>query len=97
MFARTPQDFGLLIRARRRELGLEQRELAERVGVSRQWIVDVEKGKPRAELRLVLRTLSALELDVDVSPRDPSPKPAPNPAWNVDLDDVLNRARGKTE
>jgi HTH-type transcriptional regulator/antitoxin HipB len=65
--ARTPVDVGLMIRARRKQLELDQRTLAERIGVSRQWLVEVEKGKPRAELGLVLRALTALGLDVDIS------------------------------
>jgi HTH-type transcriptional regulator / antitoxin HipB len=58
----NPTDLGLAIRDRRRKLGLGQRELADRVGVSRQWIVEVEHGKARAEVGLVLRTLQALEI-----------------------------------
>lgn len=43
-------------------MGLDQAELARRVGVTRQWVIDIEKGKPRAELGLVMRALHALEL-----------------------------------
>lgn len=50
MRIRTPVDLGALIRDRRTKLGLDQRSLAKKVGVSRQWIVEVEKGKPRAEI-----------------------------------------------
>ncbi|MGH7298057.1 MAG: helix-turn-helix domain-containing protein, partial [Polyangiaceae bacterium] len=57
---RTPTDLGALIRDRRRRLGLDQRALAERVGVSRQWIIEAEQGKPGAAVGLVLRTLQAL-------------------------------------
>ncbi len=42
------------------QLGLDQASLATRVGVSRQWIVAVEAGKARAEVGLVLRTLTAV-------------------------------------
>ena len=44
----TAADIGAIIRARRRKLGLGQAALAKRVGVGREWIVDVEQGKPRA-------------------------------------------------
>jgi len=64
MRIRTPRDLGLAIRERRRVLGLDQRGLAERIGVSRQWIVAVEKGKPRAEVGLLLRTLNALQIEL---------------------------------
>jgi len=36
------------------------------VGVTRAWVIQIEKGKPRAELALVLRTLTALGLVADV-------------------------------
>jgi len=60
MRLRTPADFGALVRDRRSRLRLSQAALARRVGVGRQWIVELEKGKPRAPLGLVLRTLNAL-------------------------------------
>ena len=66
MNIRSPLDLGLIIRQRRRDLGLNQTELASRVGVGRQWIVAIEHGKARAELGLVLRTLAALNLTLDV-------------------------------
>jgi DNA-binding XRE family transcriptional regulator len=43
--SRTRRDIGSAIRDRRRRLGLGQDELAARVGVSRKWIVDLEKGE----------------------------------------------------
>jgi y4mF family transcriptional regulator len=52
MRIRTPIDLGALIRERRKALRLDQKTLAEKVGVSRQWIVDVEQGKPRLEIDL---------------------------------------------
>jgi len=93
MRLRTPKDIGAIIRQRRHELGLSQLEVAERVGVSRQWVVDVERGKPRAELALVLRTLDVLEVrlrtEESAPPRSaPSSRTAP-----VDVDAVVRDAR----
>lgn len=65
MRIRTPSDLGALIRQRRIALRLDQKTLAAKVGVSRQWIVDVEKGKPRAEVGLLLRTIDALGIALD--------------------------------
>ncbi|WP_294996268.1 helix-turn-helix transcriptional regulator [uncultured Stenotrophomonas sp.] len=59
---KTTEDLGLTIRQRRRALGWDQAGLAERAGVSRQWIIDIEKGKPRAEMYLVLRVMNVLGL-----------------------------------
>lgn len=60
MRVRTPTDVGLSIRERRKALQLDQAELARRVGVTRQWIIGIEKGKARADFSLVMRTLDAL-------------------------------------
>lgn len=66
----TTEDFAVLMRSRRRELKLSQAQLAEQIGVSRQWVIDIEKGKPRAELALVLSVLEALgiQLQTKMSP-----------------------------
>lgn len=57
---RAAHELGTLIRQRRRELGLSQAELAARVGASRQWVVDLEHGKPGLALGLALRAAEAL-------------------------------------
>ena len=67
MRVRTPLDLGLIIRDRRRKLGLSQSQLAEKAAVGRQWLVAVERGKARAEIGLVLRTLAALDLTLTAS------------------------------
>jgi len=67
MRIRTATDLGLVIRERRRALRLDQRTLAERAGVSRQWIVAVERGKSGAEVGLVLRVMGVLGLRLDAS------------------------------
>jgi HTH-type transcriptional regulator / antitoxin HipB len=92
MHIRTARDLGLVIADRRRQLALDQAELARRAGVSRQWIVAIEKGKPRAEIGLVLRTLRALDMDIWLGEL---PSSEIDPAPRVDLDRVLEKARGK--
>lgn len=62
----TPRELGLTIRSRRKELGWDQATLAAQVGVTRQWVIDIEKGKPRAELGLALRALRVLGLSLNV-------------------------------
>jgi HTH-type transcriptional regulator/antitoxin HipB len=88
---RTAADVAAVIRARRRKLRLDQGALAKRVGVSRQWIVDIEKGKPRAGIELVLRTLAALGLSLTVSEKGPARAGAAAPA--IDLDRIIDAAR----
>jgi y4mF family transcriptional regulator len=67
MLARTPADLGAVIRDRRKQLALDQAALARKIGVSRQWIIEIERGHPRAELGLVLRALDALDIRLDAS------------------------------
>ena len=65
MIIRTPRELGLLIRDRRRAAGITQAALGERVGASRQWIRLLESGKPRLELGLTLRALTALGITLN--------------------------------
>ena len=85
MLLRTPADVGAAIRQRRRRLGLGQQSLADRIGVSRQWVVEIEKGKPRAELALVLRALGTLGMSLSLG------ETAARPA--VDIDAIVEAAR----
>lgn len=66
MQLRTAKDIGALIRDERKKQNLDQAELAERIGVSRRWVLQVEGGKPRAELGLVLKALDALGLTLSI-------------------------------
>jgi HTH-type transcriptional regulator / antitoxin HipB len=91
MIAKTPKDLGLLLREQRRQLGLDQQELAKRAGTSRQWIIAVEKGKARAEVGLVLRAMAVLGLTLDVRPSES--RTSQTNALTMDLDAVIERAR----
>lgn len=57
---------GALVRDQRKGLGWSQEELAGKVGASRLWIGNFEKGKETVEFGLVLRTFRALGLALDV-------------------------------
>ena len=94
MFIRTPLDLGLAIRERRRRLGLNQSDLASRVGVGRQWIVAIEQGKARAELGLVLRTLAALDLRLSVDDDEASAR-REGALPPIDIDAVVEAAKGR--
>jgi y4mF family transcriptional regulator len=94
MRIQTPIDLGLTIRDRRKQLRLAQQSLAERVGVSRQWIVEVERGKPRAEIGLILRTLRELDIRLETSSEVKSSATKRGTAGAPDLDVVVQRFRG---
>src|ERR1700730_1936055 len=74
MLIRTPTDLGALIRDRRIKLGLDQKSLAPKAGVSRQWIVAAEQGKPRAEIGLLLRTIEVLGIRLSTDKDSPGTK-----------------------
>jgi HTH-type transcriptional regulator/antitoxin HipB len=66
MRIRTPRELGAVLRDQRSRLALSQVELSEKAGVSRKWVVEMERGKARAELTLVLRVLDALGLVLNI-------------------------------
>jgi len=96
---RTPVELGALIRDYRTRLSLDQKSLAEKVDVSRQWIVEVEKGKSGAPIGLVLRTLNALGIAFDATTEGsekPKVKTAPRGVdAYVDIDSIVAGARKK--
>lgn len=91
MLTRTAADLGAVIRDRRKRLKLDQSTLAKQVGVSRQWLIEVEHGHPRAELGLILRVLDALGIKLDADSNLSSGRGAPKPA--VDLDAIVAKAK----
>jgi transcriptional regulator with XRE-family HTH domain len=53
--------FGLAVRAGREALGLTQEELAERAGIHRTYLSDVERGSRNVSLLNIERLASALD------------------------------------
>lgn len=98
---RTPQDLGNTIRSRRKELGWDQANLAKQIGVTRQWVIDIEKGKPRAELALALRALNVLglTLNADIRAEKESavkPKTLEPKLPTIDINEIVDRSRSAT-
>lgn len=95
---RTPADVGAIIRARRTALGLGQAELATRVGVSRLWINQVERGKRGASLDLILRTLRALDITLTGEAPESDREHLDGPAIATpDIDAIVQAARTREE
>lgn len=64
----TPARVGAAIRGARTREGLTQTQLAGRAGVSRRWLIALERGQgERAELGKILDTLDALGLDLSLA------------------------------
>ncbi len=85
--------WGLLSASAEKPCVLTQRTLAEKVGVSRQWIVDAEQGKPRLEIGLVLRAADALGIVLTV---DKATK-GTSLAQPITLDSIVDAARKRRE
>jgi HTH-type transcriptional regulator / antitoxin HipB len=83
----TVRGLAILVRERRQELARTQTEVAAAASVSRRWLTAFESGKPTAEIGLVLRTLHALNLTVDIRPTEMIVEKSGLP--HVDLDAVL--------
>jgi HTH-type transcriptional regulator / antitoxin HipB len=90
MLIRTPTDLGAVIRERRKQLGLDQAELAARIGVSRQWVIGIERRPPPAELGLMLRALDALGIRLNAST---GPAPSSKISAGPDIDAIVASAR----
>jgi len=56
----TPRILGLIVSQARKEAGLTQQQLAQRLQVSRKWLSSVENGKEDVNLRLAHNVLSEL-------------------------------------
>jgi DNA-binding XRE family transcriptional regulator len=61
---------GALVRQARLTAGLSQTDLGRRIGASRFWVAQFEKGKPSAELGLALKAMQALGLTVLIEPKN---------------------------
>jgi y4mF family transcriptional regulator len=64
----TPADIGALVRTARKTQGLRQDELAGAAGVGLRFIVELEAGKPTAQIGKTLQVLEALGCTLDIRP-----------------------------
>jgi HTH-type transcriptional regulator/antitoxin HipB len=69
---------------------MDQIALATKAGTSRKWLVEVEQGKPGAEIGLILRTLKSLEVSIDLEADSSVATPPPGKVKAPDINSVLN-------
>lgn len=62
--------YGEILRDRRKQLNITQKELAERIGKERSYISKIEKGETDMQLSSFLRIATALGLTVDLQPKE---------------------------
>ena len=97
MRIRTATDLGAFIRERRNNLGMDQIDLAEKAGTSRKWLVEVEQGKPGAEIGLILRTLKSLEISINLAANTLVATPTPGKEKAPDIDSVLDSLKKRPQ
>ncbi|MDY0914471.1 helix-turn-helix transcriptional regulator [Rathayibacter festucae] len=68
--ARKASDLPSIVRAVREESGLSQTELAERIGLSREYVVNLETGQPTLYARRLFRIMHELGITVFLEYRD---------------------------
>jgi HTH-type transcriptional regulator/antitoxin HipB len=93
---KTPAQLGTAIRQKRLELDLDQATLAKRAGISRAWLLEIEKGKPGVSIALILRVLKSLELALFISEPDETLKqaaPVSTRPGSVNLNSLLDSLR----
>lgn len=88
MYIKSAKEFGVLVRSEREKRGWSQSQLAAKVGVSLPWVSQFERGKSKAQIDLVLKTLRVLEIPLWAG--EPA-SPAKGRAPVIDLDDLLNQ------
>lgn len=85
MLFHRPHDLAALFRDGRARIGWSQTDLAERVGVSRQWISLVENGKTSVEFDLAIDALHVLGYRLHVeSPDQATPNADRRSSWRVE-------------
>jgi len=85
----TATELGHLVRDKRKQQNLTQAQLANKIGVSRKWLIDLEGGKATAEVSLVLRALRSLGIDIEV--KDRTSRVVTDRTFNID--DIVDATR----
>lgn len=67
----TAAEIGDIVRTARKTANLRQDELAGAAGVGVRFIVDLEAGKPTAQIGKTLQVLAALGCSVEITPPAP--------------------------
>lgn len=76
----TPSEIGDIVRTTRKAAGLRQDELAGAAGVGLRFVVDLEAGKPTAQIGKAFQVLAALGCSIEITPPPETKGARPNGA-----------------
>ncbi|WP_136809592.1 helix-turn-helix domain-containing protein [Desulfosediminicola flagellatus] len=76
----SPKDIGTALRTIRKEKGLSQKELGQRIGLDQKKVSLIENGNPNVRVDSLFRLFSALELGIILQPKA-LPKPSNQNDW----------------
>ena len=65
--AKLPRVLGKKIQKRRREMGLTQEDVADRVGISRAYMGYIEQGRNAPSLKVLEKITKILKISIDIS------------------------------
>jgi y4mF family transcriptional regulator len=63
---RNSRDLGLVIRQERKSIGVTQKQLAMTAGVGLRFLIELERGKPTAQMEGVFKVLQALGIEISL-------------------------------
>jgi len=91
MWAQSAAEIGRIVATARRHRGLTQTQLARALGITQNWISEIERGKDTAQVGKILRVLSFLgvRLEVGEAPWVGTAKRAPGKLARTSLGDIL--------
>jgi HTH-type transcriptional regulator / antitoxin HipB len=93
MSINSVHQFAATIRGRRLALGRSQAEVATAAGVSRDWLIQLEAGKPTVEFGLVMDVIDVLGLTLDLVVPDATE--TSTDTESIDLDALLDEYRNQ--
>jgi HTH-type transcriptional regulator/antitoxin HipB len=70
--ARTEKQLGALLRRMRKQAGLTQTDLGEKIHLRQATISKLEDGAPATQLRTLMAALAALDMELVIRPRTKS-------------------------
>jgi len=80
VFAPNPKTLAIFVQSRRKKLKLNQSQVAKKVGLKQKTISSFENHPENAKVSTLFKILSALEMDLNVLPKEADP----NARWDLE-------------